>query len=217
PVFLTVRSRPYEYPRAMVVRRLLRRVVLLAMATVLALRPVLAHAACGSTNCGNLFDPCHTYACVGDTCVATPVDCDDGDECTDDSCHPLGIGCTHVPHIDACPTRLCTSLVCSGDPIPSECDDGDPSTVDVCTPATGSPDTPRSSTTTTLPSGTGGCGGDADCTPPADPCMLAVCRGGTCAPVPVSGFPSLSCICQRTDPPSCAGQPVPHAIGERRA
>src|SRR5262249_29294707 len=48
-------------------------------------------------------------------CVHTPVNCDDGDACTIDSCDPQA-GCTHVPR---------------------DCDDGEPCTADSCDPLTG--------------------------------------------------------------------------------
>lgn len=40
-------------------------------------------------------DKCATYQCVNEQCVPTPTDCDDGKECTIDSCDPLTGECIH--------------------------------------------------------------------------------------------------------------------------
>jgi subtilisin-like proprotein convertase family protein len=42
-------------------------------------------------------DYCTTYACVDELCQPTQRDCDDGLECTIDSCDPIAEECTHTP------------------------------------------------------------------------------------------------------------------------
>ena len=71
-------------------------------------------------------DACTTNdSCNGGKCVAgQPTDCNDGNSCTIDSCHPLD-GCSHLEVFSPC----CTGLV-------SVCDDGNPCTNDECDPLT---------------------------------------------------------------------------------
>ena len=61
---------------------------------------VYADAEQGACNDG---DPCNgTETCDGGRCVAGPaIDCDDGDQCTDDVCDALG-ACIHTVHADVC-------------------------------------------------------------------------------------------------------------------
>jgi hypothetical protein len=48
------------------------------------------------------LDACHAPGtCQAGECVSTPLDCDDHNSCTDDSCEPWS-GCSHVPHARAC-------------------------------------------------------------------------------------------------------------------
>ena len=54
--------------------------------------------------------------CVNGQCAYIPVNCDDGDACTIDSCDPTTGDCVNEP---------------------KDCDDGDPCTIDSCDPATG--------------------------------------------------------------------------------
>ena len=68
----------------------------------------------------------------------TPLDCDDGNSCTTDSCEP--VGCSHVPVVDgtSCAngdlcdgSETCQAGTCSAGP-PLDCDDGDACTADSC-------------------------------------------------------------------------------------
>jgi hypothetical protein len=69
---------------------------------------------------------CASTACVDGACVAQePPDCDDEDECTDDSCDPAE-GCQNELRIE---DPACTSIPCTGD---AECADTDLCTVDTC-------------------------------------------------------------------------------------
>jgi hypothetical protein len=74
--------------------------------------------------------------CSGAVCMHTPVDCDDGDACTDDGCDPAS-GCTHTP-IRCGDGSTCTEDSCDPDTgcvnTPIDCDDGDACTVDACSP-----------------------------------------------------------------------------------
>jgi hypothetical protein len=83
-------------------------------------------------------------ACGG-VCTHTPVDCDDGDACTDDSCDPAA-GCVNAP-VNCDDDDFCTEDSC--DPAtggcmntPVDCNDGDFCTDDSCDPATGCMHTP---------------------------------------------------------------------------
>ncbi len=128
--------------------------------------------------------------CVNTFCtLGTPIDCDDGDACTTDSCDSQ-TGCSHtsIPdcrtttqptcHTDAdCTIPCATGRTCSGGTCtngsPVVCDDGDPCTTDSCDPAHG------------------------------------------CITGARTGFDVLACVCERVDPPPCTGQSIPRSIGTR--
>ncbi|MFN8546138.1 MAG: putative metal-binding motif-containing protein [Candidatus Binatia bacterium] len=85
-------------------------------------------------------DPCTTNErCVGTTCHASPMDCDDGNVCTMDSCSSSS-GCVHTPVIDGtscADAAACDGLeTCAGGTCqpgsPLDCDDGNPCTADSC-------------------------------------------------------------------------------------
>jgi hypothetical protein len=86
-----------------------------------------------------------TELCQAGVCSAgTPLDCDDGSVCTDDTCDAAS-GCQHTPMADgtscadgdvcngeeSCHGGVCTSGVALG------CDDGDTCTADACDPTDG--------------------------------------------------------------------------------
>jgi FOG: WD40-like repeat len=83
-------------------------------------------------------------ACAGGTCIpGDPVDCDDGNACTEDGCDASS-GCTHgaltgVPCDDGSVCTegdLCLDGQClAGAPI--DCGDGNPCTIDACDPTLG--------------------------------------------------------------------------------
>lgn len=82
---------------------------------------------------------CSSGLCSEGVCFSTPVDCDDGDACTADSCVPSS-GCVHdsidCDDQNACTTDSCDSATgCANDPV--DCDDGDECTLDSCDPASG--------------------------------------------------------------------------------
>lgn len=69
---------------------------------------------------------CANTTCVAGTCVPqTPPNCDDEDDCTDDSCKPAD-GCQNVLRTE---DPQCTNVDCTAD---TECADTDLCTVDTC-------------------------------------------------------------------------------------
>ncbi len=91
-------------------------------------------------------DPCTVgEACASGECVGgAPRDCDDHNECTEDSCD-LGQGCVHTPVQDGtscfeglnrCRPGTCQAGVCEGAK-DLDCDDQDPCTKDSCDPGYG--------------------------------------------------------------------------------
>jgi len=82
--------------------------------------------------------------CIGGNCVGSvPVDCDDGNDCTDDNCDPV-LGCwyeylsgTACDDGDECTVdEECLDGICiPGGPL--DCDDGDVCTYDHCLPDSG--------------------------------------------------------------------------------
>lgn len=133
--------------------------------------------------------------CVAGVCQSgAPLDCDDGDPCTTDSCNPTA-GCAHQD--DACPTSCgpgddgqrcsdgtactlgdtCSGGACVGAGV--DCNDGDPCTTDTCDAALGcvyveAPNPPAC---------VSDCGIIADHTPCAgdgDPCTQDGCLEGAC-------------------------------------
>jgi hypothetical protein len=120
--------------------------------------------------------------CENGACVVDPVDCDDGDPCTDDLCD-CDVGCINAPICNdgfACTLDTCdpATLACSSTVIPGACDTdcstgtcvADPDRTDI-DPVTGC------LVTATAPDGT-------PCTPDAFPCTDDVCLVGSCAHPP---------------------------------
>ncbi len=109
--------------------------------------------------------------CSGGSCApGAPLDCDDGDACTTDTCDPVS-GCTHATADcddgDDCTVDECDGISGCGHP-PLDCADRNPCTVDGCDPLAGCTHDPE------LP----GVACDAD----GDPCTVDVCDGaGQCA------------------------------------
>jgi hypothetical protein len=90
-------------------------------------------------------DPCTVDdTCLGGACqTGTPVDCDDQNACTDDSCDPESGLCVNDPNSlpcddgDACTTGdTCAEGWCQPG-VPTDCDDRDPCTTDWCDPVGG--------------------------------------------------------------------------------
>jgi hypothetical protein len=87
-----------------------------------------------------------TGTCLSGICIhSIPMDCDDGNACTTDTCVPV-TGCVHTEHADGsvcddglfciandhCRRGLDLILVCRGDIGSNPCDDGDTCTMDLC-------------------------------------------------------------------------------------
>jgi hypothetical protein len=90
-------------------------------------------------------DVCNTPTCVNGECTTVPVNCDDGNACTTDTCDVAQGGCVHTDvncdDGDACTTDSCDPATgCVHTPI--SCDDGNACTEDSCDPAVGCVHTP---------------------------------------------------------------------------
>ena len=109
---------------------------------------------CIDPRCETKYD-CNVYCesewirgyCEYGECAGTPLTCDDGNICTDDSCDPTS-GCVFTNNTapcddgDACTTGdTCSGGTCVGG-APLTCDDGDICTDDSCDPASGCVFTP---------------------------------------------------------------------------
>ncbi|MFH1532939.1 MAG: hypothetical protein ABIK09_19620 [Pseudomonadota bacterium] len=95
-------------------------------------------APCNDDDVCTTGDFCH----LGECDHAANLVCDDGNACTDDSCHPVN-GCVHSPNQAPCDDGnactagdKCSDGWCLG-PGPVDCDDGDLCTDDACAPAQG--------------------------------------------------------------------------------
>ena len=128
---------------------------------------VCEHAPASGVGCTD-EDPCTTEdTCVAGGCVGAPLDCDDENPCTLDTCGDGGCTNTALDAVcddgDACTQGdSCASGVCEGAKV--TCADGNPCTADACDPAQGCVFTPA----------------PAPCDD-GDPCTAVdVCSGGTC-------------------------------------
>ncbi|HEX4824763.1 MAG TPA: hypothetical protein VFV19_10635 [Candidatus Polarisedimenticolaceae bacterium] len=108
--------------------------------------------------------------CNGGTCTGTPLNCDDNNFCTSDSCNPA-TGCVYVNNTNPCNDNnacttgdVCGGGTCNGTPI--TCNDSNPCTDDSCNPATGCVYT----------NNTAPCSDGNACT------TGDVCSGGSCQP-----------------------------------
>ena len=136
--------------------------------------------AADGTECAPAVDACHgTNVCRDATCMpGDAIVCDDGIECTADSCN-AGTGCVYTQ------TETCTCETAD------DCDDGSPCTTDDCDPGT------RSCTFTPGPAGVA-CSDGSVCTD-GDACDDA----GHCVPGPpldcVDGDPCSQDVCHAVD------------------
>jgi hypothetical protein len=139
--------------------------------------PVTDGISCSDGNICNGSEVCHSGVCI----PGTPLNCDDGNPCTQDPCSPTQ-GCQpHVPLTGtACPdSNPCTDDVCqSGTCVhtPVTCaDDGNSCTDETCDPVLGCQHTPKPDNTT--------CDDGNACTGTTsqpDRCMGGVCIAGPC-------------------------------------
>lgn len=145
----------------------------------------------------------------------SPINCDDGNACTIDTCSSTTAQCTHEGISFCCTSdadcNACTgtgcrldSNSCGATSAPLDCDDHDVCTADSCNVA-------------------GGCGHDAiagcchtdDACADDDACTIDTCGSdATCAHEPQTKIAAILCLCG-TPPASCTGVKLPHRI-ERR-
>jgi hypothetical protein len=161
---------------------------------------------CCTTDAACRTDPCLQDAtCTAGTCRGgVPVDCDDGDACTDDACDPAR-GCVHTP---------------------IGCNDGDACTRDACDPAIGCTHAAVSGCC----NGDADCRGDPciagrSCASHScvggspvrcddgDPCTSDRCVPNVgCATDSVTGPAAARCVCDRASPASCGGVTIPRPV-----
>ncbi|MFC1888895.1 FG-GAP-like repeat-containing protein, partial [Thermodesulfobacteriota bacterium] len=133
---------------------------------------------------------------VNDCQAGVPPDCDDGNECTNDTCDPA-TGCMYTDNTEPCDDgNLCTTEdTCSAGGCvggaPPDCDDGNECTDDACDPATGCGYTDNTEPcddgnlcTTEDTCSAGGCVGGA----PPDCDDGNVCTDDTCDPATGCGY-----------------------------
>jgi hypothetical protein len=114
--------------------------------------------------------------CVGGFCnFGLPLECDDGNDCTDDACDPA-LGCSNTPNSAPCDDGTactvgdqCAAGACTPGP-PADCDDGLPCTIDSCDPALGCLNEDACPAGEACDSATGTCEAAA----PAEPLPIAV-------------------------------------------
>jgi hypothetical protein len=163
--------------------------------------PCSVDADCADTNFCTMNE-----RCVAGACVVDPVNCDDGDPCTDDicdcgsgcinsnicndgfsctvdTCDPDTLACTNTPNDSLCDGQ-CSTGTCLADP-----DDTVEDPVTGCIPATTSPDGSPCDDGNTCTSGdqcTGGsCAGSGVTCTPLDQCHDAgTCTAGVCSNPP---------------------------------
>ena len=151
---------------------------------------VFNSAPCNDGDACTAPDMCQEGDCVG----KEPVDCDDNDDCTEDSCD-VGLGCLNVDTTgnacedgsactiaDTCDTGICVPGA------PPDCDDQEVCTDDSCDPSSGCVNAPNAIA----------CDDGNACTT-ADSCGLGACIGG----------PALDC----DDGNACTADPCDMAAG----
>ena len=150
------------------------------------------HASIGDGEACDDGDACTLAdACDADgACAGLPMDCDDLNDCTLDTCDAGTGECTYVNVAVACDDGdpctagdTCAGGACQPGPDTPDCDDGNDCTDDACDSATGG----CVHTPSTAP---GCCEADADCDD-ANPCTADTCDpdDGSCANVAVGGAP----------------------------
>jgi len=173
----------------------------------------------GTPPCPDDADVCNGAATcdpiTGACGSGTPLDCDDGNPCTDDSCDPSA-GCINTPNTAACDDGslcttgdTCSAGACVGAPVSCPDDGQLCNGVAFCDPATGicgtTPTTcddanPCTSPDTCDPAGNGGAGACSNppvadgtgcddgnaCTGPGPAGTGDTCTGGTCGGAPVA-------------------------------
>lgn len=150
--------------------------------------------------CDGTADSCHFNACVNGVCDALPIDCEDGDPCTENDCS-LVFDCQSFavvdgsPCADACtPDGTCQLGYCVG--TSASCDDGNPCTMDRCANASCShnqldDDTPCA----------GGACFDGACIPSTQPTDAGASLDAGAAPTDAGPVAPPSCTCDASSSP----------------
>jgi hypothetical protein len=165
-------------------------------------------------------DACSIDSCVEPSgCRHVPLNCDDGDQCTTDRCDRTR-GCLHETiagccrTVADCPTDACHSRRC----IDRQCTSPKPVSCDdgdASTVDTCDPARGCLHAPATAPP-PAPCARDGDCPADSDPCTTAVCeRTRGCAQRDVDGFEGLACVCQRPSPQACSGVTLPRKLASR--
>lgn len=131
-------------------------------------------APCDDGNVCTEMDTCFEGVCDGE-----PVDCSDGNECTNNFCDPAG-GCVVQPNLEPCDDEsictvndACSMGSCGGEPL--DCSDGDVCTADSCDPVTGCYSEPIADCC----ADDSECGADEICDPGTNTCVPAPKGTGT--------------------------------------
>ena len=152
---------------------------------------------------GNLCNGAEVCSAAGQCVPGTPLDCDDHNICTEDTCVPA-TGCSHAnrPDNTPCPdhdvcngAEVCIGGACTDQP-DLDCDDHENCTIDRCDPVLGCVHTPVE---TPIP----GCecpNGNSDCDD------HNVCNGiETCDPSHQFCHPGTPLVCQTSNPCAIPG------------
>lgn len=123
------------------------------------------------TSCTDADACTQNSACVAGVCEGEPIDCDDGNECTDNTCDPQ-LGCQSTNNTEPCSdgdlctvNSVCSEGVCGGGE-PNTCDDFNPCTIDICDPNAGCQH---------LPTNNPCCSGMTSICDDGDPCTNDLC------------------------------------------
>ena len=134
------------------------------LATLEAFTPANNTGPCDDGSACTTNDTCGGGTCNG----GPPLNCDDGNDCTDDSCDPDS-GCVSTNNTAPCDDGnecttddTCGDGTCNGG-LPLTCDDGNVCTVDSCNPASGCANVPGNAGTVCR-AGTGPCDVAESCT-----------------------------------------------------
>jgi hypothetical protein len=163
-------------------------------------------------------DACNIDTCTDGSCSYEPVDCDDGDNSTDDMCDANGI-CVSTPALEciddlscesdsdcddtnACTRDLCVddecqhTIIASCTPCTSaeECDDDNPCTMDTCSTENRCVHTAISGCVTCV------CAEDCE---DSNPCTINLCQAGACNATTISTCTACSSVADCDDGDSC--------------
>ncbi len=136
-------------------------------------------------DCDNV-DPCNPQICIsGGICMATPVECTDGETCSEGQCVSTCETDADCDDANICTTTTCVDSLCTSEDI--DCDDGDNCTVDSCdSEADGCVNTAVACETLEICDEDSGmcvaiaCNTDEDCPSDDNLCTTEVCVGQAC-------------------------------------